>query len=482
MPLDPLIASGGVQAKFDDPVSKFAQLLQAQGFQQKNQEGALALQTQQRTLDESNRLRDVLSQPGFDPNNVDYQRQLVAAAPQVGLTFLKANADFRNANALTDKNISEAGKLRSDAAKTDTETGILNHDQAIKVVASFSDPASAANGINAYVKAGKITPEDGQIYLSQVPQNPADMPKFQLGLIQGILSAKDRASYMAPTADTVANNNTSITNNAANNSTSRSNNADNIKKDYGLESIKQKGENLRAGFDTSGNPTGDMETTARAIASGQLPPPGGMALTNPKNQRILARVMEINPNYDFTDVTAKKKAASDFTSGNQGNALRSFAVAGQHLDQLGGLVDALDNGNMQIVNNLGNAYASQTGSPAPTNFDAAKDVVSKEVMKAIVGGGGGVSEREELSKSMSAANSPAQLKGVIAQYRNLMSAQHDALLQQRRAAGLSDATLPKYISESAPSVAGNSVHTPDGQVHIFPNAEAAAAFKKAAGL
>jgi hypothetical protein len=198
-----------------------------------------------------------------------------------------------------------------------------------------------------------------------------------------------------------------------------------------------------------------MELTAKAIANGQLPPPSGMALTNPRNQRILARVMEINPSYDFTDVTAKRKAASDFTTGQLGNSMRSFAVAGQHLDQLSTLVDAMNNGNYPMVNKLANTIATQTGSVAPSNFDAAKDVVSKEVMKAIVAGGGGVGEREELQKTMDSAKTPAQLKGVITQYRNLMAAQHDALIQQRRAAGLPDSTIPNYTdANGSPSGSG----------------------------
>jgi hypothetical protein len=99
---------------------------------------------------------------------------------------------------------------------------------------------------------------------------------------------------------------------------------------------------------------------------------------------------------------------------------------------------------MQLVNKIGNTLSQQTGSPAVTNFDGAKEIVAKEVMKAIVAGGGGVGEREELARSLSNVKSPAQLKGVIQQYRNLMSAQHDALLQQRDAAGLPRSTLPNY--------------------------------------
>lgn len=238
--------------------------------------------------------------------------------------------------------------------------------------------------------------------------------------------------------------NTQTPDSIATNATSRANNAANIAKDLQV-----------AGMTAGGGLDDNSERTAQAIASGQLPAPTGMALLNPRNQRILGRVMEINPQYDSTTVDAKKKAARDFTSGSQGNAMRSFAVAGQHLDQLGELADAMNNGNLQLVNKIANTYSQQTGSPAVTNFDAAKDVVSKEVVKAIVAGGGGVAEREELSKLMANAKSPAQLKGVIQQYRSLMAAQHDALLQQRRAAGLPDSTLPNYTdANGSPAGAG----------------------------
>lgn len=222
----------------------------------------------------------------------------------------------------------------------------------------------------------------------------------------------------------------------------------------GWANNRQAGQRLNLEFGLGPDGQQNIDTTARAIANGQLPPPSGMALTNPRNQQILTRVMQINPNYDYTDITAKKKAASDFTSGPQGNQLRSFAVAGQHLAQLGDLVDAMGNGKINVVTRLANAYQSQTGTAAPTNFDAAKDVVSKEVVKAIVGAGGGVSEREELTKSMSNVRSPAQLKGVIDQYKTLMNAQQEALMQQRRAAGLSDSTLPNYNAPASIPSAG----------------------------
>jgi hypothetical protein len=74
--------------------------------------------------------------------------------------------------------------------------------------------------------------------------------------------------------------------------------------------------------------------------------------------------------------------------------------------------------------------ATQTGNAAPTNFDAVKAIVAKEVVKAIVAGGGGVAEREELSHLLDNAKSPAQLKGVIGHYLDLMDAQRAGLLDQ----------------------------------------------------
>lgn len=219
--------------------------------------------------------------------------------------------------------------------------------------------------------------------------------------------------------------------------------------------IQQSGENSRsaagrsqalmlAGMGADGKPSAALESEAQLIAAGKIAPPSGLAATRPATAMLMKRVAEINPEFDASSYQAKVKASKDFGTGSQGNAMRSFAVAGQHLDQLGTLVDGLKNNNMQIVNKVANAYEQQTGNPAPTNFDAAKAVVSKEVVKAIVAGGGGVSEREELSNLMDKAKSPAQLKGVIAQYRNLMAAQHEALLQQRDAAGLPRSTLPIY--------------------------------------
>ena len=88
---------------------------------------------------------------------------------------------------------------------------------------------------------------------------------------------------------------------------------------------------------------------------------------------------------------------------------------------------------------MGNKVAEQTGKPAPTSFDAAKQIVAQEVIKAIVNNGGGVTERQEASQYISSASSPEQLAQVIQTYQQLMGGQLSSLkLQYEQSTGRKD--------------------------------------------
>lgn len=201
---------------------------------------------------------------------------------------------------------------------------------------------------------------------------------------------------------------------------------------------------------------GDPETiegTAQAIAKGQLAPLQGFALQRPMSQKVMERVIQINPDFDPTQFATRQKAEKDFATGKQGQSVKSFNVAISHLGTLDQASDALANGNMQLFNKFGNAYASQTGGTAPTDFNAVKKIVADEIVKAVVGSGGGVADREEASKSIDAANSPAQLKGVIGKYKELMKGQLDGLRTQYEATTGKKDFDKKFLSEAAQGVA-----------------------------
>lgn len=175
----------------------------------------------------------------------------------------------------------------------------------------------------------------------------------------------------------------------------------------------------------------------KAVGTYRQPAPAGR--TSPTGIKFMSLVNQAYPSFDASQYGAKTKARNDFTTGKNGNTVRSLNVAVQHLDQLGQLSDAMANGNVQMVNRVGNFIASQTGNPAPTNFNAAKQLVGDEIVKAIVGAGGGVSDREEAAHNISSASSPAQLAGVIKTYQGLLSGQLVGLRQQyQKSTGLDD--------------------------------------------
>ena len=101
-----------------------------------------------------------------------------------------------------------------------------------------------------------------------------------------------------------------------------------------------------------------------------------------------------------------------------------------HLETMDKLADQLANTDVRIFNKAANALGKELGATAPTNFDAAKQLVASEVIKAVVQNGGGVTERQEAAEQFARANSPKQLKDVINTYRELLGGQLQSLKQQ----------------------------------------------------
>lgn len=172
------------------------------------------------------------------------------------------------------------------------------------------------------------------------------------------------------------------------------------------------------------------EAMADLIGTRKIAAPTGAALRNPSMARVMARVAEKYPDFDAKDFASESKAIKDFSTGKQGNTVRSLNVSISHLDTLDQLSKALHNKDLQAVNRLGNKVAELTGNPAPTNFDAAKKIVADEIVKGIVGSGGGVHDREEAARVIASANSPAQLAGIIKTYKELLGGQLKGLRQQ----------------------------------------------------
>lgn len=209
-----------------------------------------------------------------------------------------------------------------------------------------------------------------------------------------------------------------------------------------------------------------LQATADDVANYKLAPPSGSKLLSGNWPEVMKLVKSINPGYDATQYAMKAKARLAFAAGKQGDIVRSLSVATDHLDQLSQAADALKNGGIPAANKIANFFSQQTGNAAVTNFNAMKEIVGDEVVKAVVGATGASGDREAIKKTFSAANSPQQLAGVIQKYKGLMGGQLKGLRQQyERTTGLKD--FDTAVSETAKEELGGA-----GGLVVPPNIQA----------
>lgn len=232
--------------------------------------------------------------------------------------------------------------------------------------------------------------------------------------------------------------------------------------------LQQERDLIKARQDAQSADDATLEAQANAIAKYQQAPLTGFAMAKPQGQMLMARVMQINPKYRAQNYKMSIEAQSRFASGPQGNVIRSFNVGISHLNTLSKLATALGNGDVQGVNALRQSFQEQFGSAAPTNFDAAKAIVGDEIIKAIVGGGGALADRENAQNQISRAKTPEQLQGVIKTYKDLMAGQLKGLKQQYETStfldNFNEKLAPDTISEleavGAPSAAAAQTQPP----------------------
>jgi hypothetical protein len=116
-----------------------------------------------------------------------------------------------------------------------------------------------------------------------------------------------------------------------------------------------------------------------------------------------------------------------YTSGRGNQIITSLNTAVDHLDTLADLATALGNGDVGTFNRIGQAYKKEFGQDAPTNLDAAKVIIAREVLKAITASGGSVMEADELQSTMDKVRSPQQLAGVVDTLQKLLAGQLESV-------------------------------------------------------
>jgi hypothetical protein len=202
--------------------------------------------------------------------------------------------------------------------------------------------------------------------------------------------------------------------------------------------------------------------TAKNIAEGNLPP-----LTGPNSTRIMNEVLAMKPDYSARDYNLQTSAVKAFNQGIQGNKVRSLNVVMEHFNTLEKAADALQSGDVRAINAVSQFIQTQTGKPAPGNFNAVKEILADEIIAAVVPGVGALADRVALKKTILAASSPEQLKGIVANYKELIGGQLMGLETQYKAGTGRNDFKSRYLTPAAvqglvpPSAAGGGAGAVD---------------------
>jgi hypothetical protein len=190
----------------------------------------------------------------------------------------------------------------------------------------------------------------------------------------------------------------------------------------------------------------EMDTQTPYAPSGASTKMGTSGQPRSAPAMAVKKFMEEHPDATADDIAnfgaaygAKVKTARDFATGQQGNGVKAIQTVLQHFDVVQQAADALGSTDIQVQNRARQFWQKQFGSPLPTNFSALKQIVGSEIIKAVVAGGGGVTERAEAETYLSNWNSPAQTAGVLGEYEQLMAGQLNGLrMQYESGSGLDD--------------------------------------------
>lgn len=392
---------------------------------------------------------DARKNSGLDTSHYDNALSLLDADPkqaQAALGFTLSHITDPKTFAQTFGTLSELpGRV------ADTEAGVAGKqaDNTLKnlgIVAQKAGalakpgvkPAQAEAMFRTLAAQGVIPKDDLQGYIDGIPIGLKAVSDYLASVRDAGIKPDEQKKFTTPDANAQLSSTTQLKTTGMNNATQLA-----VQK-----AIADRQDSKGGDVDQT-----QVENVAQLIASGRMAPLGAMAMRTPYGQAVMSRVADINPTYRAQDFGTSSKAEKDFATGKQGNAVRSFNVGLSHLDTLGQLADAMGNKDTQTINRLGNYFATQTGQEAPVKFEAAKKVVTDEIVKAIVGAGGTGHDREEAAKTVSAASSPAQLRGVINTYKELMVGQLNGLDQQyRTTTGRND--FNKYLSPQAVQMYG----------------------------
>lgn len=184
--------------------------------------------------------------------------------------------------------------------------------------------------------------------------------------------------------------------------------------------------NLQATGGPQGASTPQQQATAQAILDGRMSPPGSFALKTPYWQAVMGEVFRQDPQWNEQRAQLRK----DFTVGKHSTEINAINTAMGHVGVLGDAIDALNNGNIKVLNGLANQLGVQVGKDNVTTFNTIVHRVGPEIAKAYISAGGTAGERGADEKDFDPSLGPKQLKSNVSMTAKLLRSKISSLENQ----------------------------------------------------
>jgi len=129
---------------------------------------------------------------------------------------------------------------------------------------------------------------------------------------------------------------------------------------------------------------------------------------------------------------ASQNVLNDFLdpSGKAGGKLNAINTTVAHSQTLLPLIDAMQSGNVQKINQAKQAYQEATGKAAPGDYKVIANMYGQEAVNAITAAGGDQGERAAIAAPYSSIRSPSQLKDAVKYTAQALAGKTESLRNQ----------------------------------------------------
>jgi hypothetical protein len=228
MGIDSSIALNVRPLQLANPLEQFGQFQQARAAMSQNRLADMMFGEKQREVTDTNALNQAYKR-AVGADGALNRNQLFGDVAAAGLGsripgLQKTFVDLDKDQALADKS-------KADAKKTDLEAASHQFEMAGQLASAWAKNPGVTqkqirSGLAAAAHSKIISPDIYQAKLAELdglPDDAKSLNQWALGTLQQVMKAKDSMGFIAPDANTVANNATSRANNAATVAASRDN-------------------------------------------------------------------------------------------------------------------------------------------------------------------------------------------------------------------------------------------------------------------